>query len=284
MGREEFVNGVSICAKYLRKFGPVDGLTMFVQARILASACGTTAVHVPGAPSRVILRGGTSDVDVFEQIFVHCDYDARYLPQWRALEAKYDDTLRRAKCPIIVDCGANMGMASIYFHSIFPRAAIVAIEPEPGNFGLLQRNSSSFPRITPVHAAVSDRAGMMRVANPGAANWAFQFERADGAEETAVPAITVFDALNLVDNGEPLIVKVDIEGAEEQLFRAPEWAARVPLVIVELHDWMKPWAGSSHPFLRAIGAGRFDLAVQARNVFAFSWDALHEFATEAAAQ
>jgi FkbM family methyltransferase len=281
---EQLINEAAICAKYLRIFGVMDGIAKFMQTRVRLIAGPVTRIRPPGSRLRVALRGGTSDVDVFEQVFVRLEYEGRHLPQWRALERKYQDLLHSGRRPVIVDCGANVGMASVYFHSVFPEATIVAIEPEPGNFGILKSNCLAFPRITPVHAAVSDRAGAMRLANPGAANWAFQFERTGVLDEGVVEAITIADALTVVKDGELLIVKVDIEGAEEHLFRATDWASRAPLVIVELHDWMKPWAGSSHSFLRTIASGHYDVAPRGSNLFAFNWDALRDFASEAAAQ
>lgn len=51
----------------------------------------------------------------------------------------------------------------------------------------------------------------------------------------------------------PFLVKVDIEGAEGDLFSGnTEWVARTPLVIVELHDWLLPKQRTSQPFLQCI--------------------------------
>ena len=42
--------------------------------------------------------------------------------------------------PLIFDCGANIGMAVHYFKWMYPRARIVAFEPDPATFELLKRN------------------------------------------------------------------------------------------------------------------------------------------------
>src|SRR5438309_286226 len=42
--------------------------------------------------------------------------------------------------PLIFDCGANIGMAVLYFKWMYPRSRIVAFEPEPATFELLKRN------------------------------------------------------------------------------------------------------------------------------------------------
>src|SRR5579883_1485462 len=41
---------------------------------------------------------------------------------------------------VIVDAGANIGAASLYFATRFPEATILALEPEQSNFQLLRKN------------------------------------------------------------------------------------------------------------------------------------------------
>ncbi len=51
--------------------------------------------------------------------------------------------------------------------------------------------------------------------------------------------------LRAVDRN-PWIVKVDIEGGEADLFAAnTEWVDAVPVIIIELHDWMLEGAGDT---------------------------------------
>jgi FkbM family methyltransferase len=42
--------------------------------------------------------------------------------------------------PLILDCGAHIGLAVLYFKSLYPRARILTFEPNPETFALLQRN------------------------------------------------------------------------------------------------------------------------------------------------
>lgn len=50
--------------------------------------------------------------------------------------------LFRATCdsPVIFDCGANLGMATLFFKWLYPKARIEAFEPDPNTFRLLERN------------------------------------------------------------------------------------------------------------------------------------------------
>src|ERR1035437_596152 len=42
--------------------------------------------------------------------------------------------------PIIIDCGANIGMATLYFNFIYPKANIFSFEPDPNTYALLEKN------------------------------------------------------------------------------------------------------------------------------------------------
>jgi len=41
---------------------------------------------------------------------------------------------------VIVDAGANIGLATVYLHGLFPGARFVCVEPDPANIPLLRRN------------------------------------------------------------------------------------------------------------------------------------------------
>lgn len=46
--------------------------------------------------------------------------------------------------PIILDCGANIGLSVLYFKKHHPDATIVAFEPDTTNFRLLEKNIASY--------------------------------------------------------------------------------------------------------------------------------------------
>lgn len=46
--------------------------------------------------------------------------------------------------PYIIDCGANIGLASIFFKRTYPRSRILALEPDPYLFKILSDNITSF--------------------------------------------------------------------------------------------------------------------------------------------
>ena len=60
---------------------------------------------------------------------------------------EYDFAVDRPS--VIIDAGANIGLASIWFASKFPEARILAIEPEKSNYELLVRNVEPLHHVTP---------------------------------------------------------------------------------------------------------------------------------------
>ena len=66
----------------------------------------------------------------------------------------------------------------------------------------------------------------------------------------------------------PFLLKIDIEGAEEELFsQNTDRLAAFPLIIIELHDWMLPGRASSRPFLRWHAEQDRDFVLAGENVF-----------------
>lgn len=65
----------------------------------------------------------------------------------------------KVKNPEILDVGAHIGLASLYFKKLYPNAKIVAFEPNPSNFKLLRRNISQnyLKGINLVNAAVNKK-------------------------------------------------------------------------------------------------------------------------------
>ena len=206
----------------------------------------------------VFLRPGTSDLENFEQVFLAGSYNADQIPHCHAIGRVY----RSLREPLIVDLGANVGLASLYFRRSWPRATIVAVEPDAKNVQMLRRNA---PDVIAVQAAVASQRGRMRIVNPEEQAWAYRTEMAgDGA----IDAITVPDILDRQPSSQPFICKIDIEGAEEELFSTnTQWLEKFPVVIVELHDWLFMGRGTARNFLRAVAGLDRDFLLVGENVW-----------------
>lgn len=135
---------------------------------------------------------------LFEEVFVHNEY--------------YTET--PIKDPFIVDCGANIGFASVYFKLQYPNARILAFEPNPYCFDVLQRNirENKFEDVMMVKAGCSNEVGKTSFhVNPGFSPMSsMDATRNEDSEEVEVELVRLSDHLHRpVD-----LLKMDIEGAE----------------------------------------------------------------------
>ena len=185
---------------------------------LLASRGAPVAVPAPGGGT-VRLRPGTADESVFVEIFLEREY-AVDVP-----DAEY-----------IVDAGAHIGCASLFFNQRFPSARIIAIEPDEKNFELLTQNLAGVERALPVKGALWSHATQVAIKNgPHWPTWSYRVNESEAS--ATVPAFSVTDLFERFELPRIDLLKIDIEGAEiEALQDAERWIDRVGTMIVETHD------------------------------------------------
>ena len=224
---------------------------------------------------RLYYRPQSTDERVIKQVFVDQHYNLDRIARCGELMEFVKRREAAGRKPLIIDAGANIGTVSIYFIGNMPSARIVAIEPDRENFDLLSRNVEGLG-VETMNAALSSATGRARVVDPGRGQWAYRTEpiaETDAADDT-VPRVTVNDIFAAqAATSFPFLVKIDIEGGEQDLFSgATEWVARSPLIIVELHDWMLPKARTSQPFLQCITQLDRDFVQVGENVYSIAND------------
>lgn len=208
--------------RYLRAFG-VKGLLCFARIR-LSSSTQPVRMYFRGSRDPVWLRPASTDVSTMKEIFLERDYEFEI----------------GAPVQVIVDAGANIGLASVFFARKYPLARIIAIEPEAGNFALLQRNTQCYPRVTPLKAALWGSTGEIAVLDPGRGAHGF-ITMASGDAVERVPAISIPDLLATHGIDRIDLLKIDIEGAEKEVFESSAgWIDRISVVVAELHERFKP--------------------------------------------
>ena len=220
---------------------------------------------------RIVRLGIRDYVDylVIRQIFVNEDYGLGKLRRAGELHDIYMSIVRNGKTPLIIDCGANCGMAIRYFTETFPEAHVVAVEPEPANMALARSNNAS-GNVAYQLAGIGSTDTRANIRDPGEGNWAYQVEENAGGD---VSIISLNSLLAKYDSARyaPFMVKIDIEGFEANLFeKNTEWIDRFPLLIIELHDWMLPGQASSRNFLQEISRRRRDFVFHGENVFSIA--------------
>ncbi len=138
----------------------------------------------------------------------------------------------------IVDAGAHIGMASILFTKRYPRAKIIALEPQSANFAALTRNTEVYPNIVPVKAALWKEDGEVILGKSTAhPKGAFQIVESGGERVRAMKMETLMseNGIKRID-----LLKMDIESAEKKVFENCDWLKDVGMMAIELHDRLQP--------------------------------------------
>lgn len=246
---------------WTEQYGPIDGPRMAVRFKLGDHRHKPFALTLPDFPAPIWIRGGTVDARVFFQVLVAKEYDISHTAQGKELRRRYDSLVAHGTQPLIIDCGANIGLSGVWYARQFPEAKIIAIEPDHSNLEIASRNLAAYPNVTLVDGAVWNTPSPLWIVNPDAEPWAFQVEEGDGP-------IAGFTIDQLSDGKPILIVKIDIEGAEKALFQSNTgWMDRTDLIAIELHDWLFPKAGTSRPFMTAIAGHPHEVTMRGENLF-----------------
>lgn len=213
---------------------------------------GEIRIHLLPARREALIRLGTSDLNCLKKVFLSGEY---------ALPFKISPKF-------IVDAGANIGMATLYFAAQYPEANIIAIEPEPSNFKILRQNCAGLANVTLLEAALWPIEQPVGIANPQVEKFAFAVAAAGvGSAAGGIKTINVPELLKKTAGGRIDLLKLDIEGAEWELFSInPEsWLDKVQVIAIELHDRHRD--GCAKVFYSAIVKHKFTQEVNGENVF-----------------
>ncbi|TWU00138.1 31-O-demethyl-FK506 methyltransferase FkbM [Botrimarina colliarenosi] len=195
------------------------------------------------------------------------------------------------EAPRVLDCGANIGVASIYFKKLYPKARVTAFEADARVHAALVANLQSFDMadVEAVRRAVwVDESELTFSSDPASTTGRIGGDTpldSQAAATSTVQGVRLADYLN-----EPIdMLKMDIEGAEtDVLLDCRDLLSNVKAAFVEYHssadgdqrldevlallreagfriDLEKEGAVTRHPLIQAPARRGFDLAV---NIFA----------------
>jgi FkbM family methyltransferase len=191
-------------------------------------------------------RPRTTDPYVFRQIFVELEY--RPLNDIRNVG-------------LILDCGANVGYSSAYLLTQFPKSRVIAIEPDPENFSMLEKNLAPYAgRFRAIQSAIWSKQVRLVLSEermmPGW-EWARTVREAKEGEPQTIAATDIGTLLNESGFERISILKIDIEGAEAIVFSSnyEEWLSKVDNLAIELHG-----DECSSVFFKAIAGENFELS------------------------
>ena len=112
---------------------------------------------------------------------------------------------------VVVDCGANIGITSLFLAARYPGATILSVEPHPENFALLKTNVAEVPRIVPIRACVTGTPQSAVRFTTDRPAWGNRIATDDHG--VLVPAITIEELCKQNGIEKIDLLKLDIEGA-----------------------------------------------------------------------
>jgi FkbM family methyltransferase len=217
---------------YAAAFGYTRGASLLLTSRRASKLGKRMEVMLPGTDIPLTLRLGTSDISVFKEIFTDLEYG------W----------VFNTSPSVIVDVGGYIGLSAAFFAHTYPEAMIIAIEPDARNYELLMLNTTRFPNVHAVRAAVWKESGTISLTDPGSGAWGLQVSESGG---DLVRAVTIDEIRKEFGLDRIHLLKVDVEGSEKEIFStADSWISSVDAICIELHDRFK--IGCSRSFFMAV--------------------------------
>lgn len=195
------------------------------------------------------IRANTSDYTIFRHIFL--------IEEYPKLDFDDEETI------YLIDAGANIGAATFYYKIKYPKAKVIVIEPDKTNFEMLKLNLSPFSDILFENASLHNISGLnLCIENPTAGNMGFRLKESveKGLISTSIDSLLVKYHWDKID-----LVKIDIEGSEEQVFSSQfNWLACTRNLVIELHDHYAPMASTN--LIRALSNFEIELKWQGENL------------------
>lgn len=176
---------------------------------------------------------------------------------------------------LILDCGGNIGCAAVYFANKYPAAQVYSMEPEEKNFEFLAYNTQAYENIHAEKSALWDKETFIRVEDRGWGIAGFMTFETTADDPAALKTTTIKKLLADSGFAEIDILKIDIEGAEKEVFAAPDvddWLSKVNVLVIELHDRMK--RGCSYELFKAVSKYHWFFAFRGENLIFIREDKL----------
>ncbi|KJS35659.1 MAG: hypothetical protein VR70_15750 [Rhodospirillaceae bacterium BRH_c57] len=177
--------------------------------------------HIPGT------------VDILDGAFHYVDQHSLFYQLLQIFRARIYAFRGAGPMRVIIDAGANVGSASLFFASNYPEASIKAFEADPTIAAVLARNMATFAPSVQVHNQalwIHDQGIHFKTSgdDSGCAD--------EGGNGPLMPSRRLRDVIAAVD-GPVDLLKLDVEGAEFALIEdCRPVLAKVSRLIVEVHQ------------------------------------------------
>lgn len=225
------IKKIKVLHLHFQKMGFINTL-IFVTQLLGKPRNAIVFARMKNSRQKIYLRNVASDKQIFQQIFLREELNVNFstIPS------------------VIIDGGANIGMATLYLKMKYPDANIFAIEPDNANFQLLKRNSKNFSSIRCYKNALWHTPAFLEIINKEAGNESFIVHEVK--ESTGIDLLKGITLREIIEENKLVtidLLKLDIEGSETELFRSDyqSWLSQVKWLLVETHNWINPESEAS---------------------------------------
>lgn len=176
--------------------------------------------------------------------------------------------------PFIIDCGGNIGLATLYFKVLFPGAEVIVFEPNPHTFQILNENitTNELSNVTLYQYALGfdDKDISFFAGDDPLCASKFQ-ERCYGKiEEIKVKQKRLSSFVTRVVD----FLKIDVEGAEEEILDDLIQSSKLHLVdqmVIEYHHHIiDKDVDKVSQFLQKLESANFGYQINSAKSFLFS--------------
>lgn len=140
---------------------------------------------------------------LFTEIFIHEEYQY----------------FTNVQTTIIADCGANIGMATLYLKWRYPESTIHCFEPDPMAFALLTKNvkNNKLAKVFLHNVAVMDQEGSLPFYVSNTEQASLMMSTISTRMNERPIEVRGIDFSAFVNEDKPQVLKIDIEGAEKSV-------------------------------------------------------------------
>ena len=204
---------------------------------------------IPFHKDKVWLRPTKSDIGRVSEFLRNIYFKNSYL----------HDRLKKKNPTVLIDIGGNIGLSSLSFIKEFKYIKkVISIEAEEKNFGILHANfnlwKEKYPNIEwiAMHGVATHSDGekivkdksLNELTGTNSASGTFRYSTSDEnktSDENIYNSISITSLFDSINTTEIVIVKIDIEGGEEHLFKSNiDWLRRCTFLTAEVHDKFHP--------------------------------------------
>ncbi len=176
--------------------------------------------------------------------------------------------------PVIFDCGANIGMATLFFKWMYPASKVYAFEPDKETFSLLQKNikNNNLRDVYLFNNALTNKDGkidfFLDSRHKGSLVMSAIPERNSDVKSSAV-GISLSKFIKKEKFAEVDLIKMDIEGAECFVIRdlnKHKLLKRIRMLFVEFHHNIEGFNNSLQDFLKIFEDNNFNYLLECSSI------------------